>query len=383
MAGEQRMNLFTLIVFMVVIGAAIGAITNAIAIRMLFRPYEAKYIGKWKLPFTPGLIPKRRGELARQIGKTVEEHLLTPESIERKLNEPDFRRDVTAMLQKEVKPLLAADQTVAEILEKLHFKEAEQRTERWIESWIDDKYNGIKNFYLHQTVRESLPAEWLDTAEEKIPDISRYILTKGIDYFSGFEGKWRVKRMTDDFLAEWGKFGSMLQMILGNTSLEDKIQPEIVKFLSSPGTKDLLNTLLSKEWEKLLDWKWEDVFQQFPDEKALAKGKSFILRQLDVPSLFQKPVAAFLQPFEEKIISEVIPSLVEKAGSIVATRIPVIMQKLRIGDIVREQVETFSLQRLEQLVLDIARSELKMITLLGGVLGGAIGLIQGLVVGLF
>ncbi|OCA87415.1 DUF445 domain-containing protein [Pseudobacillus wudalianchiensis] len=376
------MNLFTLIIFMVIIGAAIGAITNAIAIRMLFRPYDPKYIGKWKLPFTPGLIPKRRGELARQIGKTVEEHLLTPESIERKLNEPDFRREVTVMLQKEAKPLLAADHTVAELLEKLQFKEAEQKTERWIESWIDSKYNSIKSVYLHQTVRESLPTEWLDTAQDKIPDISRYILTKGIDYFSGFEGKWRVKKMTDDFLAEWGKLGSMLQMILGNTSLEEKIQPEIIKFLSSPGTKDLLNTLLQKEWEKLLDWKWEDVLKQFSDEKALAKGKSFVLRQLDLPSLFQKPVAHFLQPFEEKITEEVIPALVEKAGSIIASRIPAVMQKLRIGDIVREQVETFSLQRLEQIVLDISRRELKMITLLGGLLGGAIGLIQGLIVGL-
>lgn len=376
------MNLFVLIIFMVFIGAAIGAVTNAIAIRMLFRPYAPKYIGKWKLPFTPGLIPKRRGELARQIGKTVEEHLLTPESIERKLNDPDFRRDVTGMLQKEVKPLLAAEHTLAELLESFHFQEAEQKTERWINNWIDSKYSRIKNFYVQQTVRESLPAEWLDTAEEKIPDISRYILTKGIDYFSGSEGKWRVKKMTDDFLAEWGKLGNMLQMILGNTSLEDKIQPEIIKFLSSPGTKDLLNTLLVKEWKKVLDWKWEDVFKLFSDEKALAKGKNFVLRQLDLPALFQKPAASFLQPFEEKIIEEVIPALVEKAGALVAVRIPAVMQKLRIGDIVREQVETFSLERLEKIVLDIARRELKMITLLGGVLGGAIGFIQGIIVSL-
>lgn len=379
----MQMNIVTLLIFMVFIGAAIGAVTNAIAIRMLFRPYEPKYIGKWKLPFTPGLIPKRRGELARQIGRTVEEHLLTPESIERKLNEPDFRRDVTVMLQKEAKPLLAADQTLAELLDKLHFKEAEQQTERWVESWIDNKYHKIKSFYLDQTIRESLPAQWLDTVEEKVPDVSRYILTKGIDYFSGLEGKTRVKRMTDDFLAEWGKLGSMVQMILGNTSLEDKIQPEIIKFLSSPGTKDLLNTLLQKEWDKLLDWKWEDVLQKFSDEKALTKGKSFILRQLDLSSLFQKPVSVFLQPFEEKIINEIIPLLVERAGSVVASRLPAIMQKLRIGDIVREQVETFSLARLEQIVLDIARRELKMITLLGGVLGGAIGLIQGLIIRLF
>ncbi|KAB7704937.1 DUF445 family protein [Bacillus aerolatus] len=383
MAGEQQMNLFTLIIFMVLIGAAIGAITNAIAIRMLFRPYEPRYISKWKIPFTPGLIPKRRGELALQIGRTVEEHLLTPESIERKLSEPSFQQEMTAMLQREVKPMLATDKTLSELLEKVHFKEAEQKAERWVEEWIDNKYRHIKNFYLDQTVKESLPAEWLDTVEGKIPDVSKYILTKAIDHFSSFEGKWRVKKMTDDFLAEWGKLGSMLQMILGSTSLEDKIQPEIIKFLRNPGTKEMLDTILAKEWEKVLDWKWEEVFKYFSDEKALAKGKSFVLRQLDLPSLFRRPVADLLRPFEDKIIGEVIPSLVERAGHLVASRMPVIMQKLRIGDIVREQVETFSLQRLEQIVLDIARRELKMITLLGGLLGGAIGLIQALIVGLF
>ncbi|WP_191992008.1 DUF445 domain-containing protein [Bacillus aerolatus] len=377
------MNLFTLIIFMVLIGAAIGAITNAIAIRMLFRPYEPRYISKWKIPFTPGLIPKRRGELALQIGRTVEEHLLTPESIERKLSEPSFQQEMTAMLQREVKPMLATDKTLSELLEKVHFKEAEQKAERWVEEWIDNKYRHIKNFYLDQTVKESLPAEWLDTVEGKIPDVSKYILTKAIDHFSSFEGKWRVKKMTDDFLAEWGKLGSMLQMILGSTSLEDKIQPEIIKFLRNPGTKEMLDTILAKEWEKVLDWKWEEVFKYFSDEKALAKGKSFVLRQLDLPSLFRRPVADLLRPFEDKIIGEVIPSLVERAGHLVASRMPVIMQKLRIGDIVREQVETFSLQRLEQIVLDIARRELKMITLLGGLLGGAIGLIQALIVGLF
>ncbi|MFK2825874.1 DUF445 family protein [Bacillus sp. B190/17] len=382
MAGEQQLNLFTLIIFMVFIGAAIGAITNAIAIRMLFRPYESSYIGKWKVPFTPGLIPKRRGELARQIGKTVEEHLLTPESIERKLNEPNFRQEMITMLQREAKPMFAADQTVSELLEKVHFKEAERKAEQWIENWLDNKYNHMKSMYLDQTIRESVPKEWMDTIEAKLPDISQYILMKGSDYFSSLEGKWRVKKMTDDFLAEWGKLGSMLQMILGNTSLEDKIQPEIVKFLGNPGTKELLDTILMKEWEKVLDWKWEDVFKQFSDEKAVAEGKKFILRQLNLPSMFQRPVADFLQPFEEKIIQEVIPTLVERAGSLLAARIPAIMQKLRIGEIVREQVETFSLQRLEQIVLDIARRELKMITLLGGLLGGAIGLIQALIVGL-
>ena len=55
--------------------------TNHLAIKMLFRPHRPIYIGKFQVPFTPGLIPKRRDELAVQLGKMVVEHLLTPEGI--------------------------------------------------------------------------------------------------------------------------------------------------------------------------------------------------------------------------------------------------------------------------------------------------------------
>ena len=40
------------------IGAIIGFFTNWLAVRMLFRPYRPKYIGKLRLPFTPRKIPK-------------------------------------------------------------------------------------------------------------------------------------------------------------------------------------------------------------------------------------------------------------------------------------------------------------------------------------
>ena len=51
------------------LGAIIGGFTNHLAIKMLFRPHRPIYIGKFQVPFTPGLIPKRRDELAVQLGK--------------------------------------------------------------------------------------------------------------------------------------------------------------------------------------------------------------------------------------------------------------------------------------------------------------------------
>ncbi|WP_083256271.1 DUF445 domain-containing protein [Domibacillus iocasae] len=373
------MSIFWLILFMGVIGAVIGGVTNALAIRMLFRPHNALYIGSWRIPFTPGLIPKRKSELARQIGKIVDEHLLTPESIEKKLKEPELRGEIEAVLQSEAKKWIRSNMTIADILQKVHFPNAVTQMEERLNGWIDQKYAVIKDFYIDQTVKESLPAEWLDKAEEKIPDISAYILTKGTDYFSSEEGRYRIKRMTDDFLAGWGKFGSMIQTVVGNTSLADKIRPEIIKFLTSPGTKDLLDTMLKNEWDKVIEWKWTDVLEQLSDEKAIQKAKKFIGGQLDLETVLNEPVSAYAAPFEQKIKDTLIPELTDKGITKMAKRIPSMMGKLKIADIVRQQIEAFSTERLEMIVLAITHRELKMITLLGALLGGLIGILQAVI----
>lgn len=54
------------------VGAFIGWLTNGIAIKMLFRPLRPKYIGKWHVPFTPGIIPKERDRIAKSIGAVAE-----------------------------------------------------------------------------------------------------------------------------------------------------------------------------------------------------------------------------------------------------------------------------------------------------------------------
>ncbi len=49
---------------------------------MLFRPYTAKYIGKYQVPFTPGLIPSNQERLATRISDTIMGSLLTPEELQ-------------------------------------------------------------------------------------------------------------------------------------------------------------------------------------------------------------------------------------------------------------------------------------------------------------
>lgn len=70
------MSLINFLIFPAV-GAAIGALTNQVAIKMLFRPYRPVRIGQWQLPFTPGVIPSNRRQIARNIAETFEAKLLS------------------------------------------------------------------------------------------------------------------------------------------------------------------------------------------------------------------------------------------------------------------------------------------------------------------
>ena len=48
------MNYFVTIATVVIVGAVIGGITNALAIKMLFHPYEPKYLFRETLALYPG-----------------------------------------------------------------------------------------------------------------------------------------------------------------------------------------------------------------------------------------------------------------------------------------------------------------------------------------
>ena len=99
------MHTILLVVFMIILGAIIGGVTNMIAIKMLFHPFKPYYIFRFRIPFTPGLIPKRREEIARKIGQVIEEHLITEELIRQKLNQPQSRNMIQQLIHKQISKL--------------------------------------------------------------------------------------------------------------------------------------------------------------------------------------------------------------------------------------------------------------------------------------
>jgi len=80
-------------------GAIIGLITNYLAIKMLFRPFKPIYVLGFRIPFTPGVIPKEHEKLAEKIGNTVGDHLLTNESLHELFKKESVRSKIYQALE--------------------------------------------------------------------------------------------------------------------------------------------------------------------------------------------------------------------------------------------------------------------------------------------
>jgi hypothetical protein len=74
------------------VGAVIGLFTNWLAIKMLFRPLEARHVFGLRIPFTPGILPRERERIAESLADTVANDLLTQDSVEERLRSQGFRR---------------------------------------------------------------------------------------------------------------------------------------------------------------------------------------------------------------------------------------------------------------------------------------------------
>lgn len=97
------------------IGSVIGYFTNYIAVKMLFKPLRPVYIGKKQLPFTPGLIPKRKDQLAEAVGRAVSEKLLTGEDLAQALPVDSIKAHVADHVWEQFEALKEKEETVKEI----------------------------------------------------------------------------------------------------------------------------------------------------------------------------------------------------------------------------------------------------------------------------
>ncbi|OIJ21381.1 hypothetical protein BKP45_00965 [Anaerobacillus alkalidiazotrophicus] len=362
---------------MVAVGALIGGITNSIAIKMLFRPYRAIYVGRIRLPFTPGLIPKRREELAKQLGKLVVNHLLTVEGLKKKLESSIFISEMTDWLNREIKGLLRSEENISSILEKwFGVSGGKQIIELQLENWLTSRSDELLEELRPQYIKDIIPEALDEKIELYIPKLTTIFVEKGKDYFNSDEGVERLSHMVDRFLIGKGTLGSMLSMFISRDQLVLKLQPEMVKMLTDKGTHEMIEDFIRKEWTTLKEFKIEEIEKHINLTGLVVWTKEKIKE--NIPTYFlEMPLYKWMNKYDI-VIYQIIPYLVQNGQTAISRELATFLTKLKLEDVVKNEVEQFPVMRLEEMILSISKREFKLITYLGALLGGFIGLLQGI-----
>ncbi len=367
---------------MAIIGAIIGSATNFLAIKMIFRPYNALYLGKWKLPFTPGLIPKRRGELARQVGVTVQDYLLTPDVIKNKLFSQEIRFGILQFAQSKSEELIFLNnKTLKDWLELAGINGLPEKIEGQVDDFIEKQFVSFKHTLSTKSIEEVLPEDITKTINQKVPELVTTIIQRGEDYILSSKGEITIKNLLDDFLSSKGTIGGLFQMFFSDSSsIVSKIQHELVRLLRSSETKSSLVNIMNDEWGKIKKQPIMNYLNEIQLEPILINIQSYAKRELAIEERFNKSINYYFPNGNDWVKYDLMPKIVDKALELAESKLEDVLKKLDIKEVVREQVDSFPIEKLEEIVIGIANRELMMITLLGGFLGGLIGIVQGLIV---
>lgn len=211
------------------VGAFIGWFTNWLAVKMLFKPYNPKYIGKWRIPFTPGVIPKRKADIAKGIGKVVEEDLVSSE-------------DIKLVILKD----LDTNKIVKSVLKD-----------------VSKKTNNID--------KNEIKSKIVETLTEKIVEelgrlnVGDMVASKGVEYVKSSVKKPMILMfLSDDVLSNVSK------------TLSEKVNEEL-----SVNGKRIIAEFIEKQVDELISKSPEDVVKSFGfDNQKLQEGITALFNEI-------------------------------------------------------------------------------------------------------
>jgi uncharacterized membrane protein YheB (UPF0754 family) len=165
------------------VGAVIGAVTNDIAIRMLFRPYKPIKIGKFTLPFTPGVIPSQRRIIANNIAMTFEKNLLSGDEIHQII----IGDKVKVILRRKVSEFIESKLGLFSGFLKDMIPEIVQKIVSGIEEMADQAIGDGGDLHIAQKIEQKINDMDIATLEELILGISKKQF-KHITFFGAILG---------------------------------------------------------------------------------------------------------------------------------------------------------------------------------------------------
>lgn len=212
------------------IGALIGYCTNYIAVKMLFRPRKPIAIGGKTLPFTPGIIPKRKNDLARALGKAVSRNLLTSGDLAESMSSDKVKKRVSDEVWEFYEKLTEEDRSVKELAEACMTAEHYEQTREHLEDKLTEK-------------------------------ILEGLLSADLGEIIAREGSAAVKEMAQ---------GSVLSMMLNDQVIQSIAKPigeRVQTYLEEHG-EERIRPIIAKQAEKFEEERAGGIIAGFPAEKS-------------------------------------------------------------------------------------------------------------------
>jgi len=176
--------------------------------------------------------------------------------------------------------------------------------------------------------------------------------------------------------------------------LKKQLTKSIMSVLRSPEMQKSISAFLADSLEKLRPQKVGEIMQSLHtnavDEikKTLAQGLQNVLRNADttriirsvlaaqIESLLHAPIGKLSQHMSEDKIRNAGAALTETIISTARVKLPEAIREFDIGGVVRDKVNSYPEEKLESLVLSIAKEHLRTIEFFGFLFGLFVGIAQ-------
>ena len=346
----------------VAIGTIAGGVTNAVAVWMLFHPYERKF-------GLQGAIPKNKARLAKSIGRTVGEKLLTPKDLLDELHRAGFRDTLDAKLTALIKHLLDVERgSLREILPPGVIGEVE-RALAGLGPAVGDRvatWTAMPAFEVK--VREALARLRKELGDRPVSEV----LTEARRQELAAQAATLAAELLDESRrAEQRSAAARIGDAVLRLAGEERTKAFIEK-----AVHDALGRAGSRTWSDVLDAIGEDVVVQW----MLEAGRSPRAHDLAAEGAGTAALALLDRPIGRpaRFLADDAPArLGALAGpavwELMEREMPKLVEQLDIPAIVERKVLGFSTARIEEIIRGVTQRELNLIVNLGYLLGAVIG----------
>ena len=256
------------IILPIALCALVGYCTNYIAIKMLFRPRKELRIGSWRVPFTPGVIPKNQPRIAAAVGKAVSGTLLTQEDMAARLTQAGLKEKLADSIQDAIteqsaplSDLLPGDGEVTEeisqvvggkILESLKKVDMDALVAEVAQTSFGDLFNSpmIAMFLgggMLDNIILKLSAGVSNYLEEKGPELVVPMVREELD---GMLDK-PIRDNLDDLGIPEAALRNLLETVVGHV-LENNLQSVLGTLDVQAVVEDKINAMDARELEDLV-----------------------------------------------------------------------------------------------------------------------------------